>query len=147
MFDPHPDREFFTPLNNPDDLIAMIGKLAPMHDANAKYGFDMWNARMNDSTYHPCGCAGCIGGTARACNGGWNLEDAVMPIFGCDHRTAEKLCYPDLNGCPEGYNATPAQGIRALQILVWSGKSDWPRAMIEGAGLDPIKHREWGLGS
>jgi hypothetical protein len=58
------------------------------------------------------------------------IEDAVMSISpeGTPWVEVHDLCYPD---DLDGWNATPQQAARAVEILRDTGMCDWDRALSE----------------
>ena len=98
-----------------------------------KLGFDMKNTyERREDTEHPCGSACCIGGWVQYHNRGtrkMGVDDAVMTITpaGIDELEIHRLCFPTDNG----WDATPQQAARAVEILRDTGVCDWDRAMEE----------------
>lgn len=124
-----------SPIKDAADLAARILQMGGPADDKAELGFDMLNHwEVRRYTYHPCGTACCIGGLVQGCNPELNnmhLHKSVSALTGWAGVECDKLCFPDHH---EAYNATPAQGARAVQIMIETGGiCDWDRAMKEGA--------------
>ena len=99
-----------------------------------KMGFDMqYSYRDRKASDHFCGSACCIGGWVQYLNRNTRdleLQDAVATICPPDMSRDEiyRLCYPD-TAHDDGYNATPQQAARAVEILRDTGECDWEEAM------------------
>jgi len=99
-----------------------------------KMGFDMqYSYRDRKASDHFCGSACCIGGWVQYLNRNTRdleLQDAVATICPPDMSKDEiyRLCYPD-TAHDDGYNATPQQAARAVEILRDTGECDWEEAM------------------
>jgi hypothetical protein len=101
-----------------------------------KLGFDMqWAYENRDLSQHECGSACCIGGWVQYHNKDTRkrtVEGAVLSISpeGTPWEEVNALCYPSTFG-GNGWNATPQQAARAVEILRDTGKCDWERAFEE----------------
>jgi hypothetical protein len=99
-----------------------------------KLGFDMqYSYRDRRASAHFCGSACCIGGWVQYLNKNTRdleLQDAVATICPPDMSKDEiyRLCYPD-TAHDAGYDATPQQAARAVEILRDTGECDWEEAM------------------
>lgn len=99
-----------------------------------KLGFDMqYSYRDRKASDHFCGSACCIGGWVQYLNKNTRdleLQDAVATICPPDMSRDEiyRLCYPD-TAYDDGYDATPQQAARAVEILLDTGVCDWEEAM------------------
>lgn len=99
-----------------------------------KLGFDMqYSYRDRKASDHFCGSACCIGGWVQYLNKSTRdleLQDAVATICPPDMSRGEiyRLCYPD-TAYDDGYDATPQQAARAVEILRDTGVCDWEEAM------------------
>jgi hypothetical protein len=99
-----------------------------------KMGFDMqfsYNDRKTSD--HPCGSACCIGGWVQYLNRNTRdleLQGAVATICPPDMSRHQiyRLCYPD-TARDVGYDATPQQAAKAVEILRDTGRCDWEEAM------------------
>lgn len=122
--------------NMPDDGV--------LHNSKERIGFNMRRAE-----YHrPPGCslACCIAGWAALLNpelSSHRLPERILALAANEgkkipHREADILCYP-FNDITEydmqysGWNSTPQQAARAIEILLETGVCDWKRAMMEVA--------------
>lgn len=122
-------------LNNLTELAEFLKKMRN-NRSDRKLGFDMqYSYNNSELTDHPCGSAMCIGGWVQKFNKetrGMGVTDAVMTI--CPRDThwgeVENLCYPG-GSRHNGWNATPQQAARAVEILRDTGECDWDRAMTE----------------
>ena len=99
-----------------------------------KLGFDMqYSYRDRKASDHFCGSACCIGGWVQYLNKNTRdleLHGAVATICPPDMSKDEiyRLCYPD-TAYDDGYDATPQQAARAVEILRDTGVCDWDEAM------------------
>jgi hypothetical protein len=104
------------------------------HSPRRKMGFDMQHPyESRHASIHPCGSACCIGGWVQYRNKNTRkleLQDAVATICPPDMSRDEiyRLCYPD-TAHDDGYDATPQQAARAVEILRDTGECDWEEAM------------------
>jgi hypothetical protein len=125
--------EKMTKLNDLTDLAEFLKGLKN-DDPSIDKGFDMqWGYHNKHFTNHPCGTAMCIGGWVQNFNvetRDMSLADAVMTICpeGAKWDEVDELCYP-LGA--SGWNATPQQAARAVEILRDTGFCDWIRAAHE----------------
>jgi hypothetical protein len=94
-----------------------------------------WGYKNRDLSQHDCGSACCIGGWVQYHNRNtrkMDVENAVLSISpeGTSWEEIHALCYPnDLDN--DGWNATPQQAARAVEILRDTGECDWDRALEE----------------
>jgi hypothetical protein len=99
-----------------------------------KMGFDMqYSYNDRKASDHFCGSACCIGGWVQYLNKNTRdleLQDAVATICPQDMSRDEiyRLCYPD-TAYDDGYDATPQQAARAVEILRDTGECDWEEAL------------------
>ena len=99
-----------------------------------KMGFDMaYSYCDRKASNHFCGSACCIGGWVQYLNKNTRdleLQYAVATICPPDMSRDEiyRLCYPDAVQ-DSGYDATPQQAARAVEILRDTGECDWEEAM------------------
>jgi hypothetical protein len=126
-------------LNNLTDLADLLRSLDNSKPKDGM-GFDMRH-NLADSKYTEleCGTACCIGGWVHYINPEteyFGLERAVATLLPYEVKVGneiwdelEELCYPERHDC--GWNATPQQAARAVEILRDTGKCDWDRAMRE----------------
>jgi len=126
-------------LNNLTDLADLLRSLNNDEPEDGM-GFDMRHT-LEDSKYTDleCGTACCIGGWVHHINPETRplgLEYAVATLLPYEVKVGdetwdelEELCYPERHDC--GWNATPQQAARAVEILRDTGKCDWDRAMRE----------------
>ena len=99
-----------------------------------KMGFDMaYSYNDRKASNHFCGSACCIGGWVQYLNRNTRkleLHYAVATI--CPPYMSKdeiyRLCYPD-TAYDDGYDATPQQAARAVEILRDTGECDWEEAM------------------
>jgi len=120
-------------LKNLTDLAEFLKKF-DNDSLRRKLGFDMTRS-YNDrrDSLHPCGSACCIGGWVQYHNKDtrrMTVEEAVLSISpeGTSQIEVLNLCYPnDLYG----WDSTPQQAARAVEILRDTGKCDWDRALSE----------------
>lgn len=119
-------------LNNLTELAEFLKKF-DNSSPRRKLGFDMARtyAARHDAP-HPCGSACCIGGWVQYHNKDTRkmiVDDAVMTITpaGIDELEIHRLCFPTDNG----WDATPQQAARAVEILRDTGHCNWERAMEE----------------
>jgi len=122
-------------LNNLTDLAEFLKKFNNSNPRR-KLGFDMqWAYDNRDLSQHDCGSACCIGGWVQYHNKDtrrMTVEGAVLSISpeGTSEIEVHNLCYPnDLDG--DGWDATPQQAARAVEILRDTGECDWDRALSE----------------
>lgn len=122
-------------LNNLTDLAEFLKKF-DNSNPRRKLGFDMqWGYSQRHSSGHDCGSACCIGGWVQYHNKGTrkiDVSDAVLSICpeGTSLDNVYNLCYPnDRDG--NGWDATPQQAARAVEILRDTGECDWDRALLE----------------
>jgi hypothetical protein len=99
-----------------------------------KMGFDMaYSYNDRKASNHRCGSACCIGGWVQYLNKNTRdleLHGAVATICPPDMSKDEiyRLCYPD-TAHDYGYDATPQQAARAVEILRDTGVCDWEEAL------------------
>ncbi len=122
-------------LNNLTDLAEFLKKF-DNDNPRRKLGFDMqWGYKNRDLSQHECGSACCVGGWVQYHNRNtrkMNVEEAVLSISpeGTSEIEVHNLCYPNyLDG--DGWDATPQQAARAVEILRDTGVCDWGRALSE----------------
>jgi hypothetical protein len=120
-------------LKNLTELAEMLRGL-DNNSPRRKMGFDMaysYNDRKASS--HFCGSACCIGGWVQYLNK--NTRDlelhyavaTICPPY-ISIKEIYRLCYPD-TAHDDGYDATPQQAARAVEILRDTGKCNWEEAM------------------
>lgn len=111
------------------DLLRGLNNNSPRR----KLGFDMDKSYEHRKTsQHHCGSACCIGGWVQYRNRNTRkleLEEAVATICPPDMSKSEifKLCYP--HDYLRGFDATPQQAARAVEILRDTGKCNWEEAL------------------
>ena len=92
--------------------------------------FDMqW---LGDEPSRGCGSACCIAGWAHRVLGLDGFTDAATRAFGLTERQGFDLMWPPVD--PErspAWEATSAQAVRVLDILIETGRVDWDRALAE----------------
>lgn len=122
-------------LNNLTELAEFL-KNFDNDSPRRKLGFDMqWGYASRQMSGHDCGSACCIGGWVQHHNKSTRkmpVEYAVMSICpeGTSLEEVYNLCYPDDDNV-DGWDATPQQAARAVEILRDTGVCDWERAMEE----------------
>ena len=122
-------------LNNLTDLAEFLKKF-DNDNPRRKLGFDMkWAYDNRDLSQHHCGSACCIGGWVQYHNRNtrkMDVENAVLSISpeGTSWEEVHNLCYPNATG-GNGWDATPQQAARAVEILRDTGMCDWDRALLE----------------
>lgn len=81
--------------------------------------------QKHDKSGHNCGTVACIGGWTETLFKTTDARSALeLPTS-----VATQLFYPDQNGAPQAYEATPVHAVRVLRHLAETGKVDWARAM------------------
>lgn len=122
-----------TPSENMERLIDAVRNGLPA-PGGTTYGFDMGKWYPDEG----CGSACCIGGHAEILFNQPSIPGLADEI-GVDHLEWRSLCFPDRVYDADGdiiddpYTATVAQGVRALEILRDTGRTNWLRAMREAA--------------